>query len=162
MIILATSVQDIADDVEKALEADGGFDYIHIIQQTSDLGRVVGVLYGVLTTTILILVPIVVSIELMYICFPVLRVNMENLVVKVESKGIAGKVVGFTLRDARQAVFQAETAQTGRSALWIYLKMKCTSMMVVMLVIAIVLKGSESIINIVWKLIERAVFHIFP
>ena len=108
-LVLATSVQDIKDEIGEAIQNGGDYDYIQLIQQTSDVSRVLSVVYGVLVTVILILVPIIVSLELMYICFPLLRVHMESFVVKVESKGIAGKVVGFTLRDAREAVYKADT-----------------------------------------------------
>lgn len=160
-MILATSVQDITDEIGDAISNGGDYDYIQIIQQTSDMGRVLSVVYGVLVTVILILVPLIVSLELMYICFPILRVHMESFVVKVESKGILGKVVGFTLRDAREAVFRSETSLTGKNPLGIYLKMKCASMMMVMFVIAIVLTGMNGFIGFVKSLVDSIITKIF-
>lgn len=160
-LVLATSVQDIKDEIGEAIQNGGDYDYIQLIQQTSDVSRVLSVVYGVLVTVILILVPIIVSLELMYICFPLLRVHMESFVVKVESKGIAGKVVGFTLRDAREAVYKADTDSIGKHPLAIYLKLKCASMMMVMFVIAIVLTGMDSFIGFVKSLVDSIITQIF-
>ena len=160
-LVLATSVQDIKDGIGNAVDSGGDYDYISIIQSVSDITRVLEFLYGFLIVVIMILVPLIVTLELMYICFPVLREQMEKLVVKVEGKGFLGKTVGFTLRDARTAVQRAETVMTGKSPLTIYLKLKCTSLMMVMFIIAVVLAGAEGFVGFVRSLVDNVITYIF-
>lgn len=160
-MVLATSVQGIKEGIGDAIESGGEYDYIQIIQSVSDIRRVIGFLYGFLIVVIMIVVPIIITLELMYICFPILRVQMENLAIKVEGSGFVGKAVGFSLRDARTAIQKSETNLVGKHPLTIYLKLKCTSMMMVMLVIAIVLTGADSFIGFVRSLVDNVISHIF-
>lgn len=160
-MILLTSVKEIADEVEKAIEASDGYDYISIIQYTGDFNKVIGIVYGIVSTLIMILVPIIITIEICYICFPIMREPVEKLTIKLESSGIACKVVGLTLGDAKKALNIAETKQTGRSALWEYLKIKCTSVMVVMLVITTILYASGPTVKKIWELVEGILSQMF-
>ena len=153
------SIQDIVDGISEGIEAQdrAGIDHKILIQTTSDLGRIISTLYGVLVVIIYILVPLVIALELLYICFPVVREQADKLLIKIESRGFVGKSLGFTLRDAREAIHKANMSEKGESPLWVYLKLKCTSVMVVMFVIFLVLNGRGNIIRFVWGLIESAV-----
>lgn len=160
-MVLATSVKDIKDGIDEAMGSGRGYDYIRMIQSVGDIRRVISFLYGFLVVLIEILVPLIVSIELIYICFPMIRTQMEKLAVKVENLGFASKTIGFTLRDARTAVERSETVQTGKSPLTIYLKLKCTSLMMVMFIIAVVATGAEGFVGFVRSLIDKAISIIF-
>lgn len=157
------SVQDIIDGINRGIEnhGDAGIDHSMMIEATSNISRVLSVLYGVLVVLIYIAVPVMISLEIMYICFPIIRSKTEEFLVKIEGRGFMCRTLGFTLRDAREAVYRANTIDTGKSPIYIYLVMKCKSVTVIMFIIFIVLNGRENIIRFVWSLVDRAVGHIF-
>ena len=149
------SIEDIKDGLAERTESSGDIDYIQLIESTGIIGKIATLVFGFLATAIMIIVPLIVTIEIIYICFPIIREKIDDLIVKVENKGIANKVLGFTLRDAKRAVEEANTVMIGqKSALWIYLKLKCTSMTFLMFILALVIMGSSTIVNFVWKLFE--------
>ena len=118
-------------------------------------------MYGFVTTVILLVVPLVIAMEVIYICFPFIRDKFDKLLIKVESKGTAKKVIGLALRDAKAAVYKANTTQTGESALYLYLIIKCKSMMFIMFIICMVLKGTSPIIMMVWTMIKNILNNIW-
>lgn len=149
------SIEDIKEALAEKTESSGDLDYIQLREQTEIITRVVSIVLGILLVAIMIIVPLIITLEIMYICFPVIRGKMDMLVEKVENKGFLNKMAGFTLRDAKEAVEQANTVHIGeKSALWIYLGLKCKSMMFLMFIVALVIMGSSTIINFVWKLID--------
>lgn len=151
-------VEDIKEELAKRTESSGDLDYIQLREHTEIITRVVSIVLGVLLVAILIIVPLIITLEIMYICFPIIRGKMEEIIEKVEDKGFLNKMAGFTLRDAKEAVLRANTVQIGeKSALWIYLGLKCKSLMVLMFIVALVIMGSSTIINFVWKLIDGLV-----
>jgi hypothetical protein len=155
------SVGEITEGLDSAISSDGSLNHITIYEATRVIGRVASLVVGFLTVVIIILVPFVVGLEIIYICFPIIRNKTDDLISKLEAKGMAGKTIGFTFRDAKQSVFLAETTEVGTNPLWIYLKIKCKSIMFLMLVLSLIVQGSDTIINIVWNLISRIVSTIF-
>lgn len=158
-ITMATSIQNIVDGIKEAISVGSSGDINYITWNTiiSVLSRIFSILYLVLSYTIYILVPIIVCLEICYIAFPSVRNGLEVVINRMESKGTSGKVLGATLRDARQAVYEANTLETGKSPYWIYLKLKIKSIQIVMLVIVIVLGYSTQIINMVWSWIQNII-----
>lgn len=149
------SVEDIKSGLADKIESDGGLDYIQLIEQSGTLGRIASIVTGILVTVILILVPLVSACEIIYIAFPVFREKVDKLLVKIEDKGVVHKVIGFTLRDAIEAVEQANTEYIGeKSAMLIYLQLKLKSLEFMMFIIAIVLAGSSTIVSVVWNAIQ--------
>jgi hypothetical protein len=140
------SVGEITEGLDSAISSDGSLNHITIYEATRVIGRVASLVVGFLTVVIIILVPFVVGLEIIYICFPIIRNKTDDLISKLEAKGMAGKTIGFTFRDAKQSVF---------------LKIKCKSIMFLMLVLSLIVQGSDTIINIVWNLISRIVSTIF-
>lgn len=143
------SIESITNELSKRVESDGAVDQIQLIQSVTDITRITSFLYALLSGIILMVVPFIVCVELIYLCFPIMRENLEKLSVKFEGAGILNKSFGLVLRDAREAVTQANTIMTGQSALWIYLKIKFKSLMMVMFIICLVLQGTPEIIRIV-------------
>lgn len=155
------SIQDITNELEKRTTSDGTVDRIQLIQQVTDITRITGFLYSLLSSIILVVVPLIVSLEITYMCFPLLREGLERLSIKFEKITMANRVLGVCLRDAREAVTRANTVQTGRSALFIYAGIKLKSLMIVMFVVCLVLKGGPDIINFVMSLIGSVIDYIF-
>lgn len=149
------SVDEIKSGLADKIESDGTFDYIQLIEQSGTIGRIASIVTGVLVVVILILVPLISACEIIYIAFPVFREKIDTLLVKIEDKGVAHKAIGFTLRDAIEAVERANTEYIGeKSAMLIYLQLKVKSLEFVMFIIAIVLAGSSTIVSVVWKAIQ--------
>lgn len=155
------SVEEITQSIIDKAESDGSIDHIMFLEQTDAIVRIANILYGVLSTIILLFVPLVISIEVIYINFPIIRGKIDDLLIKVEGHGIAHRMAGFALGDAVEAVRVACTAETGRSAIYIYLVNKCKSLMFIMFIICLVINGTSDIINYVWSLIENVVLRVF-
>lgn len=154
-------VQSIIDSISEKTQSDGSIDRIRFIEQTDNIQQIANFLYGFVTTVILLVVPLVIAMEVIYICFPFIRDKFDKLLIKVESKGTAKKVIGLALRDAKAAVYKANTTQTGESALYLYLIIKCKSMMFIMFIICMVLKGTSPIIMMVWTMIKNILNNIW-
>lgn len=149
------NIENIKEELAKKTESSGDLDYIQLNEQVEIIARVVSMILGVLLVAIMIIVPLIIVLEIVYICFPVIRGKVEDLVDKLEEKGFVRKMAGFTLRDAKEAVEQANTVCIGeKSALGIYLVLKCKSMMFLMFIVALVMMGSSTIINFVWSIIS--------
>ena len=155
------TVEQIADELIEKGKSDGSIDYIFFHEATSIIGRITQTITGFLILFILVLVPIVTSLEVIYICFPIIRDKTEQFLCKIEGNGIAKNAIGATLRDAREAVKQANTVETGKSAMAIYFKLKITSLMFAMYLVCLVIGGSSTIVAFVWKIIQPVVAAIF-
>lgn len=150
------SIEDIKEALAEKSESSGEVNYTQLREGLTVVTRIANIVLGVLIVAIIILVPLIVSLEIIYITFPVIRVKADEILNEVEGKGFLRKIAGFTLRDAKEAVEQANTVQIGeKSALWIYLKLKCKSLMFVMFIVALIMMGSSTIIDFVWGLIEQ-------
>ena len=152
-------IQGIKDKSNLGDEASAGVDSITLREVTSTITTIGSALYGFIITIIIITVPILVAIELAYIVFPAFRGAADGAIDWLENKGIkvahAGKkTLELTLRDAKQAVLEAETVKTGKSALAIYLVLKCKSIMFLAFVIALVLLGLGTIIDAIAGLFD--------
>jgi hypothetical protein len=70
--------------------------------------------------------------------------------------------VQFTLRDAIKAVEESYSPESnGQSALMCYFRIKCTSVMFLAFVIAIVLRGSTFMVNTINNLIGNVTISLF-
>lgn len=154
-------IDTIVDGIDEKLSEPSGVDYIMYFQSTTTIGRICSLIYGILSTIILITVPLIASLELVYICFPVVRDRVDDWIVKVQPKGITSKAIGIALGDAQEAVRQANTTKTGKSALYLYLIIKIKSLMFLMFVLVLVLQGIGPIVSLVWHFIENIVNVLF-
>lgn len=156
------SIEKLVAELEERLASNGDVNYLEMIQSSNLIQRIASFVIGALSLLIMITVPIIVSIEIIYICFPVIREKTDELIFKVEERGYARNVIGFTLRDAIEAVKEANTTMIGeRSALWIYMKLKLKSIMFLMFIVVFVLRGSSSVINFVDSLFRGVIETIF-
>lgn len=146
------TVDDIREGIaNKASAGDGGVNQVKLIEGTMIITRVVSVILGFLSVFILIVIPLIIAGEICYICFPVIREKVDELIIKVEGKGVARRAVEITFRDAIEAVRVANTTEIGEhSAMWVYLRLKVKSLMFTMFIWALVIQGINVIINVVW------------
>lgn len=149
------SIDDIKNSLIDKIESDGSLDYIQLFEKTSLIGQVTSTILGFLITIIFILIPLIITVEIIYICFPIIRGKTDKLIMRFSDSAVLNKTVGFTLRDARSAVEQANTVMIGKkSALAIYLSIKCKSIMFIMFLVSLVLSGTGPIAEFVWKAID--------
>ncbi|MEE1072230.1 MAG: hypothetical protein U0L26_07560 [Cellulosilyticum sp.] len=143
------SIDKIVTGLEERLEYNGQLNQLGLVESTDIIVRVSSLVIGLLAVIIAILIPLIVTMEIVYICFPIIREKTEKLVFKVESKGHKLSMLGFTLRDAVKAVEQSEVHYVGeKSALWIYLKLKCKHIFLAMFLIGFVLSGHSIVLFI--------------
>lgn len=142
------STGDIVNELNDRLSSTGDIDRIMMIQTTDTVARIVSLVTGILSVIIVIMIPLIVVLEVLYICFPVIREAEEKMIFKLEQMGVKHNPLGFVLRDAREAINQSTTDIAtqgeivgGRSALYIYIKIKAKSIMFVMFVVIIALRG---------------------
>lgn len=135
-------IDAITEGLRERIDEGNKVDYLGLNEGLTTVTDIASLVLGYLIVIILILVPIITCAEIVYICFPVIREGIDELLVKVEGKGVPNRILGFCLRDAIKAVEESMVDGVGsKSALLIYLKLKSKSMMTVMFVICLVLRG---------------------
>lgn len=144
------------DELSSKLQSDGSIDNIRMIEIGDIIQTIGSLVLGLMSVLIVTLVPLIITLEICYICLPIMRGaadRLEKLLVKMEGRGIANKVLGFTLRDAKKAVTEANTRMIGeQSALWIYFKIKIKSIFLVFFVLVFVIQGYGPITDFLWRL----------
>lgn len=156
------SINELVDNLENRLYSEGKVDDITIIQVTDTIQKVASVVLGVMAWTVLILLPIVIAIEIIYICFPFIREKTNEMILKLEQRGHKHNLPGFILRDAIKANEEAEKMMargtgdlTGTgSALWIYIKLKLPAIFFAFFVLAFVLAGTSTIVQFISNLVQ--------
>jgi len=148
------SVDEIVDGLDERTSAGthDDIDWMSYKTYTDVISRITRTIMLLLIYLIVILVPLIISLEIIYICFPVIREKMDEFIIKVEGKGIAHKALGFSLKDAKKAVEVAATIKTGRSALYYYTVNKVKSIMFLAYILAWVLLGATDLIDMVVRL----------
>lgn len=142
-------VKGIEDKAHTAVdESTAGVDSIFLREATEVITRITQELLGFASVIIIVTIPIIVAIELAYVVFPIMRGPADNFFKKLDNVnvkrfGIVKRTVEFTFRDARQAVFEADTIKVGTSPVTIYLRLKIKSIMFIVLMIDIVLLGAD-------------------
>ena len=162
------SINRLVDNIENRLYSDGKVDDSTIIQITDTIQKVSSVAIGVLAWIILILLPIIIAIEIVYICFPFIREKTNEMILKLEQRGHKHNLPGFVLRDAIKANEEAEKMMangtgdlTGTgSALWIYIKLKLPAIFFAFFVLAFALAGTSTIVQIISNLVHGIIGHL--
>jgi hypothetical protein len=151
------TVEEITNALAEKTAQDGSMDYLYAREATSVIGRIGSLVYGILTTIIIVTVPFIVALEVVYIAFPIVRTSANKLIVKIEGKGITHKIAGLTLGDAIEAVRRAETKMTGRSAMWEYVVIKCKSIMFIMFIVCLLTAGSDTLVAFLTKVVKALI-----
>lgn len=155
-------INDITNELQNRLSYDGDLDHITLIESSGIIGRVASVILGLLSLMIVILVPIVVAVEVVYICFPAIRDKTNELLLKLETKGADKRILGMAFRDAKHVVelVYCRGGTTG-DMLWEYLKIKVKSIVFVFFLISLVIQGGGYIVDLVWNLVGNVIEKIF-
>lgn len=155
-------INDITNELQNRLSYDGDLDHITLIESSGIIGRVASVILGLLSLMIVILVPIVVAVEVVYICFPAIRDKTNELLLKLETKGADKRILGMAFRDAKHVVelVYCRGGTTG-DMLWEYLKIKVRSIVFVFFLISLVIQGGGYIVDLVWNLVGNVIEKIF-
>lgn len=144
------NVDDIVNDITLHMANDGSADYIQLTEQLYLIERVSEIILGFLIVIILLGIPVVVSIEVMYINFPVFQTTVEKMMLKTTGK--LNKALGLIIRDARKALKLANTIETGKSANLIYLRLKCVAIIIAIVSAGLVLGVGPTIVNFILKI----------
>lgn len=147
---------DLVTDIQNNIESDGSVDYIQLYTGMDQITEITGTILGILSVIILILVPLVVVMELMYINIPTFQSLFDNGLKKLSIKGYGKtqKALEFSFRDAKKAIQMANTVKTGRSVNFVYMCLKVKWLFVLMVALAMILEGGPVIVGLVFKLIK--------
>lgn len=148
------STGQLANEIEKRINADTGSRYVDslFLQRAIDIiTRFISVAYAFLSVTILILVPLIVVAEICYITIPFFRYSVDLLDQKTAQSKFLKKPFDLVFRDAITSVIEADTSNTGKSAVIIYVVKKVKSIMFIMFVVTMALQGSGPIIKLLTK-----------
>lgn len=141
------SVDEIVNGILENMPDDGHANYIQLKEQLDLVGTITSIILGLIVTIIVVGVPVVVALELCYINIPVFQEYTEKIIIKTTGK--LNTAIGFVVRDAKLALQEANTIQTGKSANYIYLKIKVKSIFLATVFVAIALGAGPSIVHIV-------------
>lgn len=134
---------EILSDIESKGIGYGDVDYIALDYWINKVTEVGSLILGILTVLIIILVPLNVTIELMYININIVREYIEKT---IEKNKKPSSVAAFICRDAKKAVEQSIIEKRGNANLN-YCIIKCKSVVFVSFILAIVLQGTSMIIT---------------
>ena len=123
----------------------GGVNYIALTEWIETIRNVCNFLSGFIVYTLVICVPLIIAIELLYINIPPLKSSIDDLLERLDEKGIKSKGTQLILRDA----ILASTVDTGVSANIIYMQIKVKSIFLAAFIIALTLGGGPYIIEII-------------
>lgn len=154
-------IDKLIDDLKKAVESGNGVDNITVKEASSVISRLGSFILGLLCIIIIIIFPIIVALEIIYICFPLFRDKVEQLCVWMDLKGADARIVAVAFRDAKEAIVRADTVATGKNPLYIYMGIKAKSIAFVFFIVAIVIEGGDFIIKAVYNLLGNFLSRIF-
>lgn len=158
-------IEELVSELESRLSTNSGIEHITLIESSSTIGKIASVILGILSMLVVILVPIMIAVEIVYICFPVIREKTDQVMVKLETKGADKKLLGVAFRDAKHAIQQVYcsgnlTGTTG-DILLEYGKIKIKSVVFVFFILALVLQGGAYIVDVVWSIVGNLIESIF-
>jgi hypothetical protein len=93
--------------------------------------------------------------------FPVFRDKIDQLAIWMDTKGADTRIVSIAFRDAKEAIAQADTIETGKSPLWCYTILKAKSIYFVFFIVALVVQGGDFIVKEVYDLLGNLITKLF-
>jgi len=154
-------IDKLIEELKETFEASGGADQTVVKESSYTISRIASFILGLLTVIILIIFPLIVVLEIIYIMFPLFRDRVEQLAIWMDMKGADTRIVSIAFRDAKEAIVQADTVQTGKSPLWCYTVLKLKSIYFVFFVVALVVQGGDFIVQLVFDLLGNFITRIF-
>lgn len=144
------TVDDIILSIEKGMQRDGGANFIQMLEGMGLIGQAFSILSGIMVALIIIMMPIVIAIEAMYLNLPFMQNKVDNLVLR--TNGRLRDAMEITIKDAKKALVIANTQETGRSVNYEYLKIKIKAIFIAALIVGIVLGIAPALVAFLWKL----------
>ena len=144
------SVNDIINDLGGKVQSDGTVDYLTMYTGLELVTQIGEMLLGIACVIIIIPIPIVATLEIIYINIPPVRELTEKIMFKGE--GYIQKAIQFTLHDAVRAVKEANTCTTGKSANYLYLMIKLKWIFITVLALAVVINGTSTIVSLLMSI----------
>ncbi|MBR1455098.1 MAG: hypothetical protein IJ593_10730 [Lachnospiraceae bacterium] len=148
-------VESVLKGIQDLLEEDSGHaDYIFANTAIGTIGRLVSFILGIIIVILAIGIPVIIIFEICYINLPFIREPIDYMSDRYER---AKKAAGLLLRDARKAVTEANTKETGQSANAIYFRIKIKTVFIAFLIIGVAINYNTVITiftNIINSLIE--------
>ena len=148
------SVNDILNDIGNKAVDNGEMDRILFSDITNGIIDFTEIILGLAIITIFILVPIVVSLELIYINAPVTRDLFDSI--KGSDRKIA-KIAEFSLRDAVESVERAAMGEYCGNANNAYIIIKVKSVTIIGFIVALTLQGVSVLSGISYGLVGKAI-----
>lgn len=127
---------EILDGISKSLIDDGSTDFIEVHKWVNILNNVLSVALGYILVALLIGISLIIVLEVLYINFPAVQNRMDR---QTDNEGRKSKILGVFLRDARRAIIESNTINTGQSANTVYLKIKIKTIIVAFIIIGLLI-----------------------
>lgn len=148
------SASEIISGMSDLLVDDGGANYEMLIVGTNAISSILSFIAGFLVVVILIGLPLIVAIEVVYINFSPFNEYLRRF---SEKDKRLEKLIGLCLRDAKTALYRANTCETGRSANSEYLRIKIKTVFIAFFVVGLTIGTANFVIAYLTKLIVRII-----
>lgn len=149
-------VNEVIDKITGSLDETSGVDYIQLSEGIRVTSNIASILLGVMSIILIVGVSIITIIEIMYISLPVLQSAYDKGRNKAGER--LGKIMGLTIRDAHQAILEANTVETGKSTMAIYLRIKVKTLFIVALVVSLLLGVGPTVIRFIISLVGKIIY----
>ena len=148
------NVSDILSDIADKAVDTASMDRILFSDITNGIIEFTEIILGMAIIIIFILVPIVISLELIYINAPVTRDLFDSI--KGSNRKVS-KIAEFCLRDAVESVERAAMGEYCGNANNAYVVIKVKSVTVIGFVVALTLQGVSVLSGISYGLVGKAI-----
>lgn len=143
----------IISDIEEQASSGDALNYLHFRTWMEFINKVGSFLLSILLGLLLILLPLIIVMEVVYISFPTIRVYAADKFM-FKGDGRVQKAMQLTLHDAIKAIELANTVKTGKSAMMIYMQLKFKWILLVAISLTIYLGGIDIIISLAIELMS--------
>lgn len=148
------SASEIIGGMSDLLVDDGGANYQMLITGSDMISSILSFIAGFIVTVILVGLPLIVAVEVVYINFSPFSESLRRLSEKDKK---LERIIGLCLRDAKTAIYRANTRQTGRSANAEYLAIKIKTVFIAFIIVGLTLGTANFVIAYLTKLIVRII-----
>lgn len=148
------SPQEISGQLTDKFADGGGMDFLMAYSFIDVLEKFLVLAITIFTVYILILTPIIIILEIAYLCFPALRDVKRSLEVKFKGAGYAQTIFNFTFKDADRALEEANIVKTGKHPMLIYMRIKLWWIFLASITIYFQIIGATTVINLVLSAIS--------
>lgn len=145
------STQEIIDGLTDQLYSNGDVDYIWLSSGIEFVSKVANTILSIMVAILVIGTPLIVSLELAYINFPIIQSKLGGAIDK--TTGRTNKILRFTLRDGIRASERA-AEDPDRNVNIEYMKLKFWTIFITTLIIAMALGGASVFINFMVRILQ--------